>query len=395
MENSLRLDQYYISRNWVRAFILSRVIRVIGLATLAVLGLFTRVHHVFGQKVDAVHCTLPANLELVPQNLLGLIHDPIVQKEIGIPTSKLSELEEFLVEIDGPWWLARHQPRNLQREVIAKQESELAEYIATQFGKKAMQRLRQIEWQSQGMRALMRDEVANYIELSDRQYEDLGVTFKVTDEIAKRIANQDIKTPDTKLLARYQTSLEGETQKVLNTLKPAQRSKLGTLIGASFDLGKIERTFPMAPHLIQTREWVDEELDLDSVEGNITILFFTRMDDSLFDSTLERLQIQIEKSDLPKTSLICIAQIDENSGESIAKAREYYKAKKNTPPILLDVGDVNSKAWGNKIAPTVYVIDQSGYIRRWFYGDLASTLPVSGFDAIRDLLKKLGDGTER
>ncbi|NUQ62173.1 MAG: redoxin domain-containing protein [Pirellulales bacterium] len=41
-----------------------------------------------------------------------------------------------------------------------------------------------------------------------------------------------------------------------------------------------------------------------------------------------------------------------------------------TFPILLDNEKLNWNAWGNSMWPSVYLIDQQGYVRYWWYGEL-------------------------
>ncbi|MFO1064505.1 MAG: hypothetical protein U0892_11635 [Pirellulales bacterium] len=43
----------------------------------------------------------------MPQVLLGLLHAPEVQKEIGMEGSKAGELEKLFAETDGIWWQSR------------------------------------------------------------------------------------------------------------------------------------------------------------------------------------------------------------------------------------------------------------------------------------------------
>lgn len=39
-------------------------------------------------------------------------------------------------------------------------------------------------------------------------------------------------------------------------------------------------------------------------------------------------------------------------------------------PVLIDEDNKNWNAWGNSMWPSVYLIDKTGYIRYWWYGEL-------------------------
>jgi hypothetical protein len=44
---------------------------------------------------------------------------------------------------------------------------------------------------------------------------------------------------------------------------------------------------------------------------------------------------------------------------------------KFTFPIVTDNEKSNWNAWGNSMWPSVYLVDKKGYIRHWWYGELA------------------------
>jgi hypothetical protein len=39
-------------------------------------------------------------------------------------------------------------------------------------------------------------------------------------------------------------------------------------------------------------------------------------------------------------------------------------------PVLVDADAENWKAWGNHMWPSVYLIDEQGQVRNWWYGEL-------------------------
>ncbi len=39
-------------------------------------------------------------------------------------------------------------------------------------------------------------------------------------------------------------------------------------------------------------------------------------------------------------------------------------------PVMLDLDNQAWKAWGNSVWPTIYIVDQRGYVRTWWVGEL-------------------------
>ena len=93
---------------------------------------------------------IPADLKTVPQNLLKLIHTPEVQKELKLEGDSLNSFLEELAVIDGLWWRVRIRPEEEQRKVIANQEQLLIDSLSKYVSPEKMERLKQIELQSQG-----------------------------------------------------------------------------------------------------------------------------------------------------------------------------------------------------------------------------------------------------
>ncbi len=213
------------------------------------------------EKIDPVQITLSADNVLVTQNLLSLVHAPEVMDEIGIPRAERGVLEEFLRTVDGEWWRGRIRPAAEHRKTIERLEAKLAQFLNDTFGVHVIKRLRQLEWQSQGVRALVRPEVAGYMQVTTKQFEELELLFTVTEEIRKRAMAKPGQL-DEKAAGKLATALEEEPKKVIALLTGAQRERLGKLIGKPFDTSKLKRIFPLAPELVSSEEWVNQPVNV-------------------------------------------------------------------------------------------------------------------------------------
>ena len=88
---------------------------------------------------------------------------------MGVTSSQTAAFDGLIRELDGDW-ATNHPPGEVeQHPVMARLEDRLAEGIRKQLGETALRRLRQLELQAQGGRALLREEVARFLELTPNQ----------------------------------------------------------------------------------------------------------------------------------------------------------------------------------------------------------------------------------
>ena len=72
----------------------------------------------------------------------------------------------------------------------------------------------------------------------------------------------------------------------------------------------------------------------------------------------------------------------------VAAVRAAAKDRGMEYPIMIDLESKNWDAWANTMWPTVYVIDQNGYLRHWWQGEL-NWQGATGDKLISDLVRKL------
>ena len=309
---------------------------------------------------------LSAELTGVPQNLLGLVHTPEVQSELKLEDLQSQKFESELRAIDSVWWPARIQPVDQQRKIVAGLEAKLVEIVGRLGGKSAVERLRQIELQSQSSRVVLRPEVSSYLRLDATQNKKLKELFAGTDELAK-----DLKPDDTKGAAQLAAAQQAEPSKALAILLPQQIEKLRTAFGKPLDTTKLERIYPFAPELIESEHWTSEKkAELKSLQGKVVLVHFYAFQChncvanfghyKRWHETLSKKGVELVGIQTPETSA------EREPEKVIAAARkEGFQF-----PVLIDLESKNWKAWGNTMWPTVYVIDKKGYIRFWWQGEL-------------------------
>jgi peroxiredoxin len=339
------------------------------------------------EKIDPVRITLSADNTLVTQNLLSLIHAPQVMDEIGIPRAERGVLEEFLRTVDGEWWRGRIRPAAEYRKTIEGLETKLSQFLNDTFGSHVIKRLRQLEWQSQGVRALMRPEVAGYMQVTSKQFEELAVLFGVTEEIRKRVMAKPGQV-DEVAAAKLATALEEEPMKVISLLTGAQRERLGKLIGKPFDTSKLKRIFPLAPELISSQEWVNRSVTLEELRGKVVLLHFYAFQCGNCKKNFPIYQRWQREQASGGVQVIGIQSPETPTERDPERVRSDARANGFEFPVLIDTEMKNWDAWGNTMWPTVYVIDKRGYIRLWWQGELCWD-GATGDKQIEDLVAEL------
>lgn len=305
----------------------------------------------------------------IPQNLLKLVHASEVQTELGINSENVEPFSKLLSEIDSKWWPSRIQPEKVQQKLVAELETQLLTELNAMLPADRLRRLREIEIQSLGTRALARPDITKAIALQGKQVQELCSVFAETDGLAKKSMESNGKNAEAE--KKLLSAREAELKKIKAILTPSQFTSLSGLIGKPFETASLKRIYPLAPELIDSGEWAGSSATtLGANRGRVVLLHFyafqchncvanfhhyARWHESLADRGVSVIGIQT-----PETS----AERDAMKVRQAAKERGFHF------PVLIDLESKNWAAWGNTMWPTVYIIDQKGYIRFWWPGEL-------------------------
>lgn len=310
----------------------------------------------------------PQQTPVIPQTLLMLIHTPEVQKELGIQPDD-DALLTILRSVDGPWWRSRNLPEEKQREIVRVLEKQLLGELKSILDGEKLNRLNQIQIQSQGARCLLNSGVSRSIALSARQDRDVRKVFFETDRLARKLSENP--KDKTSLVNELTASQEKERRQLKELLSEDQRRSLGKLIGQPFNTASLKRIYPLAPELIDSGEWTGgEPTTLAEQRGHVVLIHFyafqchncvANFDHyNRWQKTLESRGVRVIGIQTPETK----AERDVSLVKAAAKEKGFEF------PVLIDLQNRNWDAWGNTMWPTVYVVDRKGYIRSWWQGEL-------------------------
>ncbi len=327
---------------------------------------------------------------LIPQNLLGLVHAPEVQTELELSDDQQQKLEALFEKLDGEWFRARVLPLEQQRSTIAKLEKQVLQWFEKNVTSDQFKRLKQLELQSLGMRLLLRPEVTRDLELDSGQQARLIAFAKEVNVATLQLQQATMKNEATqKHRNDLTTAVEAEQQALQSVLKPPQQMKLSKLIGKPFDTAQLKRIYPMAPELVAVDEWINSNpITLKELRGKVVILHYYAFQCHNCHANFEHYNTWHKQFPSDQVVVIGIQRPETSAERDPAAIRAAAKERNMKYPILIDLESKNWDAWANTMWPTVYVIDQQGYIRHWWQGEL-NWQGVTGDKTISDLVTSL------
>lgn len=317
------------------------------------------------------HRDLPATLSRVPQTLLAIAHSEEGQRELGVGAETEAGFDKALSKAASGWMRWRNLPEPEQREAIARAEASVVGEVRRRFGGSAVTRLRQLELQAQGARAMLRPEVAEHLAITARQQSGFDALFERSDRALAQVAAVGAagRARRQAAVTRLRTTESEATQKLLDA---DQWSRWQACLGDAREPWTFERVLPMAPELVDSGVWVeaDRQARLSDLRGKVVLLHFyafqchnchanfdvyNRWNRSLRDQGIEVVGVQTPETD-----------DERDAGKVVAAAKKAGFGF----PVLVDLKSATWEAWGTTMWPTVYVIDRRGYVRHWWMGEL-------------------------
>lgn len=330
---------------------------------------------------------------LIPQNLLGLVHAPEVHAELRLSDEQQQQLETLFMEIDGDWLRARVLMPEKQITAKAALEKRVLEWFQKQGTAEQQTRLKQLELQSLGTRLLLRPEVMRDLQLDSSQQSQLVGLAKAADLANLQLQQATFKSENTSALKTTAADAMAAEQKSPQTLlTPTQQKKLSQLIGKPFDTAQLKRIYPMAPEFVPTEDWINSPpLTLKQLRGKVVILHYYAFQCHNCHANFEHYSGWHKRFSNDEVVVIGIQRPETSAEHDAAAVRAAAKQRKMEYPILIDLESKNWDAWANTMWPTVYIIDQQGYLRHWWQGELnwqGATEDKTITDLVNSLIKE-------
>lgn len=307
---------------------------------------------------------------LIPQTLLAIVHAPEIQNQLQLDERNQIELKAILKAIDRSWWPARNLPGEQLRELTSRLELELLNQFQEKFPPSATRRLQQLELQSQGPRLLLRGDVAQKLELTSGQQDQLLGIFQKTEK--ERAGVQQRREQDSSF--SVETTLAELQQQEIETsygvLTDRQRERLSNLLGPILNFDSVARIFPLAPDLHDSGEWFGTPLDPSRLAGKVVIVHFYAFQCVNCRRNFSDYLQWHQEFDNQEVVILGIQTPETEAERDPDRVREAALRDRFPFPVLVDLKKTNWEAWGNTMWPTIYVVDRNGYVRYWWQGEL-------------------------
>lgn len=311
--------------------------------------------------------------ELIPQNLLRLVHAPEVHRELGLSAQQVARLEAFFAQVDGYWFRSRVLPLEKQRAIMAELEGKLRSWLAANTTADQRQRLQQIEYRSLGVRMLLREDLSQAVGLDATQLETLATLANATNEatLAFNKASMTREGASEELRNALVTANAAEQEALKSVIRPEQMQTLSQKLGPAFDTTGLERIYPMAPEFVPVEHWINSQATtLKDLRGKVVIVHFYAFQCHNCHANFGHYQKWHDEFSSDQVAVVGIQTPETNRERDPSAVREAAAEKGLRFPVMVDLQSENWKAWANTMWPTVYVIDQRGYIRYVWQGEL-------------------------
>jgi peroxiredoxin len=331
---------------------------------------------------------LPTQDHRIPRTLFPLIHSAEAQRELGIQGPDLDRLETVLRNIDIEWLRVRNGTEAEIHPILDRGSEAVVNHLRERHGEAAVARLHQLELQAQGVRALLRAELIDALELTTVQVRDLGRLFDATDDLRRR-ARLLVHPPTPPNLAPYQRALASERITAERMLTADQIQRWNSLLGPKQDTATFERVHPLAPAALESGAWLNgTNTSLAALRGRVLVVLFYSFQDAnslaanqacnRWHRTFANNGLNIIGVQSPRVD----AERDYAAfGVSLLRDRIQF-------PVLLDANKSNWDTWGNDTWPTLFLVDRRGYIRGWWSGKLQNS-HAGGEARIEQMIRRL------
>jgi hypothetical protein len=207
---------------------------------------------------------------------LFLIRDPVVHEELRLSAEKRRAVAVLNDELDGPLWSMRNRPAQEQEETRQEVTATAKERLASILTSGQATRLRQIELRVLGTKALLRDDLATNLGLSEDQREEIQKTIGETQEAFRDFAKQVQSGQDQKAAEKAARKLQsGAQKKILATLTRRQQEEWVALLGRQIDLAELGRVKFKVPVLSGQEDWINSSpLAAEQLRGKVVALYF-------------------------------------------------------------------------------------------------------------------------
>jgi thiol-disulfide isomerase/thioredoxin len=303
-----------------------------------------------------------------------LVHDQAVISDLKLTPAQRDSWRSVLDPLDLRSFPLRNKSATEAAEGFRKAAADARSQLAKVLRPPQAQRLEQIIIRAQGTDALLRDDLATKLKLTERQRGDIRQAIVQTRDARAKLQQELLagKLESAKADQEANRLSTAARDSINSLLTDEQKVRLGPLVARDFDVAKLGNTSFKTPDLIGASDaWLNSPpLDSAALRGRVVVVHFFAFGciNCIHNyPTYRQWQTDFAGKDV---QLIGIHTPETMAERNVETLKAKLKAEQLNFPVLIDNGKSNWDAWGNSMWPSVYVLDKQGYMRAFWPGEL-------------------------
>ena len=292
-----------------------------------------------------------------------LVRDAGIRAELRLTRSQIDSLDRLLDERNERLFGLRILSPEKDAAHIQETLSEFEQDIENILDQQQRTRLDQLRLQALGWQALLGDDMARRLGLSETQRTKITAVLDDTRARVQKLSGgpeHDLR----KLRAM-------ERDRIADVLTSAQRREWAQAIGPIYEMSRIRQIAARAPELRDVTDWINgEPLTLQSLRGRVLVVHFFAADCINCIRNMPHYRRWDELFPNSDVLLIGIHTPETARERNIEHVRSKVREYRLESLVAVDNQGRNWDAWTNRIWPAVYLVDKQGNVRFWWYGEL-------------------------
>ena len=322
---------------------------------VAVLSLIAACTSLGGRGADGASVPPPGATILIPHPLTLLLHRESVRTELGLSVEQAKTIGPAVDQASLSLWRLRDLPPGTRDATARPLVESLRTTLAAALTQRQLNRLEQLAVRAMGVQAVREPRVAAVLRLSNQQRQRI-------------LAVLDVPVQNLQDTAGWRARRERDA---LVLLTDWQRRALTELMGPPFDVSALPAVACKAPELEGMTEWINSPpLTLQQLRGKVIVVHFYTFGCINCMRNLPHYNEWRERFDRDRLVIIAIHRPEIQEEYDVAEVRRKAAEAGLKHPIAVDNDSRNWEAWANSVWPSVYLIDKSGFVRYWWYGEL-------------------------
>lgn len=206
---------------------------------------------------------------------LVLIRDPLVHSELRLNDQQRSAVRALTDELDKSIWPLRNQGGEKANQAIKKLNSTAEARMEQILTATQRKRLEQLRISVFGLRALLRDDVAEKVGLSEPQRTQIRQVLEEATSSEKASPKEQNHGDSPQNPAKSKSPSNGPQARVAAILSRQQLDRVREVLGPPVDASKLGYVRFKAPELNATDGWLNSQaLTMSQLRGKVVALHF-------------------------------------------------------------------------------------------------------------------------